>query len=96
MNLLTIQILEGFFAVLSIVGFTVDSAPRWGAWLFASLFLGMDTWRCLKIGEISTGPNWKWYGFKFRRDDSPEIFAGIVCFYILLTIALFFIFLCSL
>ena len=96
MSLRLIQVLECIFGVFAAIGLSVDSVPRWGAWLCCFLFLGMDTWRCFRVGEISTGPNWKWYGFTFSRDDSPEIFAGIAVLQILLTLVFFFIFLCSL
>jgi hypothetical protein len=96
MSLKTIQVLECVFAVLGAIGLSVDSVPRWGAWLCGFLFLGLDTWRCLRVGEISTGPSWKWYGFTFSRDESPEIFAGVVVFQVLLTLVFLFIFLCSL
>jgi hypothetical protein len=78
------------------IGFLVDSTPRWATWLSCFFFLGLDTCRCLKVGEISTGPDYKWYGFTFDRDDSPEIFAGLVVLQTLFTLLFFFIFLSSL
>ena len=96
MSLRAIQVLECVFAISAVIGFCVDSLPRWAAWLSCFLFLGFDTWRCLRVGEISTGPDYKWYGFTFDRDDSPEIFTGLVVLQTLLTLVFFFIFLSSL
>lgn len=95
-NLRTIQILEGVFAVLAVLGLIVHSDPRWDTWLFFSLFVGMDTWRCLRVGKISTGSDYRWYGFTFDRDESPLLFNGAVAVQILVALALFVIFLCSL
>ena len=96
MSLKIIQVLEGIFAILATIGLCVHSVPRWEAWLCCFLFLGLDTWRCFRVGEISTGPNWKWYGFAFSRDDSPELFYCVVIFQVLLTLVFFCIFLFSL
>lgn len=91
-----IQILECIFAACTMVGLSFDSIPRWEGWFSCFLFFGLDTWRCLRVGVISTGPTYKWYGFTFSRDDSPEIFSCIVLFQVFLTLVCFFIFLSSL
>jgi hypothetical protein len=96
MSLKMIQVLECVFAICAILGLVVDSVPSWERWLCWFLFVGLDTWRCLKVGEISTGPDWKWYGFTFDRDESPEIFTVLVVLQMLVTLVLFFIFLSSL
>jgi hypothetical protein len=96
MSLRTIQILEGVFAVCMVVGLSVHSVPHWAGWFSGFLFLGLDTWRCMKVGEISTGPDYKWYGFKFNRDDSPELFYCVAAFKVFLTLMFLLIFLCSL
>jgi hypothetical protein len=93
-----IQVLEGVFAICALIGFGVDSVPGWEKWLCCFLFLGLDTWRCHLVGVISTGPDYRWYGFTFSRDDDdPPI--GFYCgmlFQTLLTLVVFFVFLFSL
>ena len=77
-------------------GLSVDSVPRWAGWFCGFTFLSLDTWRCLRVGEISTGSEGRWYGFTFNREDSPESFTIIVVLQTLLTLVVFFIFVCSL
>ena len=96
MSLQMIQVLEGIFAVLTLIGFDLDSAPRWAGWLCCCLFLALDTWRSSRVGEISTGPSYRWYGFTFSRDESPGLFTCILLCYSLLTLACFLGFLFSL
>ena len=96
MSLQLIQVLELVFAISTVIGFSVHSMPRWEEWLSLFLCLAFDTWRCLRVGEISTGNSTRWYGFTFNRDDSPELFACAVVFQVLLTVGSFFIFLYSL
>jgi hypothetical protein len=96
MSLKTIQVLECVFAILAAIGLSVDSIPRSAGWFCGFIFLSLDTWRCLRVGKISTGSNYKWYGFTFNRDDSPEIFTIIAVLQILLTLVFFFKFACSL
>jgi hypothetical protein len=64
------------------------------AWLFP--FLALYVWRSLRVGEISTGPACRWYGFTFSRDDSPVLFGCIMLFHVVLTLGCFFAFLFSL
>ena len=87
--------LETVFAISGIIGFAFDCVPSWETWLCCFLFLGMDTWRCHQIGIISTGPNFRWYGFTFDRDDSPMCFYCAMVFQGLLTLIAFFVFLCQ-
>jgi hypothetical protein len=98
MSLRLTQVLEFVFAIGAIIGFGVDSLPGWEKWLCCSLLFGLDTWRCHLVGEISTGPDCRWYGFTFSRDDDdPPI--GFYCamfVQVLLTLGLFLAFLYSL
>jgi hypothetical protein len=71
MSLKMIQVLEYIFAVLAAVGLFVILFLVGSCRFVVFYFLGFDTWRCLRVGEISTGPSWKWYGFTFSRDESP-------------------------
>ena len=96
MSLRLIQILEGVFAIAALIGLAWDEVPRWTGWLSCFLCVALDTWRCLRVGKISTGPDYRWYGFTFDRDDSPEFFAGILFLQVLVAMLLLFIFLCSL
>ncbi len=96
MSLQVIQGLELTFGIFTAIGFCCESASRWAAWLSLFLLLSFDTWRCLRVGEISTGPSRKWYGFTFRRDESPEFFTCVVAAQILLTFGAFLLFLVSL
>ena len=97
MSLKMTQVLESVFAICAIIGFVVDSVPSWERWLCCSIFLGLDTWRCHLVGAISTGPDWKWYGFTFSRDDDPAIgFYCVMIFQALLTLGVFLGFLFSL
>lgn len=96
MKFRTIEVLECILAVLAVVAFCSRSTPRWDAWLFGFLLLGVDTWRCLLDGEISTGSRHRWFGFRFNRDDSPLCFTCAIVFQVLLTCAFFLIFLSSL
>jgi hypothetical protein len=96
MSLQLLQVLECVFAIFTAIGLSVDTIPRWEAWLSCFLFFALDTWRCLRVGEISTGSSGRWYAFTFNRDDSPELFACAVAFQVLLTLVSFSIFLFSL
>jgi hypothetical protein len=98
MSLKMTQVLESVFAVFVIIGFVVDSVPSWERWLCCFVFLGLDTWRCHLVGVISTGPDYRWYGFTFSRDDDdpPIGFYCVMIFQVLLTLGVFFGFLFSL
>ena len=95
MTLGMIQAIEGICATLAVIGLAVDSAPRWWGWLGFSLFVAFDTWRCLRVGTVCTGPKRKWYAFTLTSGDSPEMFLGVVVLRVLLALGLFLVFLCS-
>ena len=95
MSLQMIIVLETVFAICAIIGFGVDTVPRWELWLCCWLFLSMDNWRCYEVGVVSTGPDYRWYGFTFDRDDSPMGFYCAMIFQGLLTLIAFFVFICQ-
>ena len=95
MSLRMVQVLECVFAICTAIGLSVKSVPHWAGWLSCFLFLALDTWRCIRVGEISSGSDYKWYGFTFSRDDSPMLFTCVLVLQVLLTLVCFFIFLCS-
>ena len=84
------------FAFGTAIGHWIDSLPGWVGWLVCFLFLSFYTWRCWREGEISTSPSYKWYGFKFNREESPEIFAALLILQIVLTLGVFILFMCPL
>ena len=96
MSLKMIQWLELVFAILTVIGFDSHWMHRWEKWLAAFLFVGLDTWRCWRVGEISTGSGTRWYGFTFNRDDSPEFFTCVFLIQVLVTMVFFLLFLNSL
>jgi hypothetical protein len=96
MSLKMLIVLETIFAVFGIIGFCLDSVPRWETWLCCFLFLGLDIWRSLRVGIISTSGFTRYYSFTFTRDDSPVLFSCVIAFQGLLTLICFFVFLLSL
>lgn len=82
-------ILETIFALAAIAGLCLDTVPHWEAWLCMSLFCGLDTWRCWRVGEVSTAGLFRGSFIRFDSEESPLIFTCLMICQGLLTLACF-------